>query len=845
MGNDESLPILDFGQKDLNCSRQNLTTFPFRVPPNHPIESINLSNNLIKVIPPCLHKLQILDYSDNNLQCISPEIEKALLTYKQLRCLNLSRNSIEIIPSSLKLIKTIKVLVLNSNKIRHFDIKFDNLEKLDISCNQLSDFKIYNKAMQYLNLSFNQITKVDFGKNSLLARLQILFIAGNDLVSFPDSFEWPNLTHLDISYNKIQTKLPDFSKIAPKLEMIDFSYNRIEFFPDSLPLTITTIKAKNNLIADIPPLLRYSKLTTLYINENRIRSIPDLPPSLTDFLIDHNEISTDHSNINANLSLPNLSTLLFNNNQMNQLPFCRDCLKSIFLNISYNKLTEISGLANISDSICRLDLSCNSIRSIPPDLFLTLQQIDQLILFQNNIANIPNEVILSHLKVLNVSGNPLSSLPPLPSSLMVLSAQDCSFENFPICNMDELIELKSIDFSNNKISEIPIYKSNNKLFFETLQIILLSCNRISSFPVFCDSIEQIDLSHNLISSVSIVQTFEKLCELDVSYNQLTEFSINQIQPQLEIVKMSHNENLSFQFDSDYFPVLDCLDIGHTDVSINQKARNEVQSKGLRRTIREIIKSRSYSIKPSVKILTDNDSVGYAEKKGLRPTMEDSLIIRKLPSFELYGVIDGHGGAKTSNLVAFKLPQLIAMFDVKSLIDCISNVNHFLFEMKVNDGATLSLMLLKKDEKMFSLNIGDSRVIIVHKDMTVTPLTNDHKPFIRDELEQIRKCGNWISADGRIGGMLAVSRALGDFLLDGVSALPDIGEYIITENDYRAVIACDGVFDVLTNEEVGKIVCSEDLVSVAAYKIRNTAFSHLSDDNISVIVAELHSPSKTE
>ena len=52
------------------------------------------------------------------------------------------------------------------------------------------------------------------------------------------------------------------------------------------------------------------------------------------------------------------------------------------------------------------------------------------------------------------------------------------------------------------------------------------------------------------------------------------------------------------------------------------------------------------------------------------------------------------------------------------------------------------------------------------------------------------------------------------------------------------MACDGVFDVISNEKVGQIVLTEQSAPVAASKLRNAAYAMQSEDNISVIVVDL-------
>lgn len=68
---------------------------------------------------------------------------------------------------------------------------------------------------------------------------------------------------------------------------------------------------------------------------------------------------------------------------------------------------------------------------------------------------------------------------------------------------------------------------------------------------------------------------------------------------------------------------------------------------------------------------------------------------------------------------------------------------------------------------------------------------------------------------RVLGILAVSRSLGDHLYKRyVPADPYVNSVELTEDSEFVVIACDGVFDVLEDEEVCRIV-REEIVSVCS------------------------------
>ena len=110
-------------------------------------------------------------------------------------------------------------------------------------------------------------------------------------------------------------------------------------------------------------------------------------------------------------------------------------------------------------------------------------------------------------------------------------------------------------------------------------------------------------------------------------------------------------------------------------------------------------------------------------------------------------------------------------------------------------------------------------------MEVTALNRDHKPELKDEAERILKRGGRIDSfrdycnngepigPQRVWLMhqevpgLAMSRSMGDKVAHsvGVSADPEVKEFTLGLNDKFIVIASDGVWEFLSNEDVAGIV----------------------------------------
>jgi serine/threonine protein phosphatase PrpC len=131
--------------------------------------------------------------------------------------------------------------------------------------------------------------------------------------------------------------------------------------------------------------------------------------------------------------------------------------------------------------------------------------------------------------------------------------------------------------------------------------------------------------------------------------------------------------------------------------------------------------------------------------------------------------------------------------------------------------------------VYLINCGDSRAIFC-SDNQVVSSTVDHKPINQNERERIQNAGGSVMIQ-RVNGSLAVSRALGDYeykSVEGrgpceqlVSPEPEI--YVrerSLEKDEFVCLACDGIWDVMTNENLKEYIHSRLKVTDDLIKISN-------------------------
>jgi protein phosphatase 1L len=161
---------------------------------------------------------------------------------------------------------------------------------------------------------------------------------------------------------------------------------------------------------------------------------------------------------------------------------------------------------------------------------------------------------------------------------------------------------------------------------------------------------------------------------------------------------------------------------------------------------------------------------------------------------------------------------------------------------LNDGTTAVVGVIH-GQRIYVANAGDSRGIITQKSGKVMRMSIDHKPNREDEEKRIKKLGGRVIHWGRwrVEGVLAVSRAIGDVALQPyVSCEPEIREKDITPEDEYLILASDGVWDVMRNEDVGRLVKDineKDFINIAKIICQEASLLG-STDNITALVVDL-------
>jgi len=284
--------------------------------------------------------------------------------------------------------------------------------------------------------------------------------------------------------------------------------------------------------------------------------------------------------------------------------------------------------------------------------------------------------------------------------------------------------------------------------------------------------------------------------------------------------------------------------------------------------------------------------GSCVMQGHRNHMEDRVITQSYFNnlFSLYIVFDGHGGdtvvkyAKKEfadfllqrNMEMFtKFKDNMSLYDPAHIKDVLEesfpiydrqlmhkeDIHRALLDPKVRStsGCTCTGVIVTH-KHIITFNTGDSRTLLLDDGVmsdaepNVKFATKDHKPDDPEETKRINASGGFVSLPPqtyipRVNGQLALSRAFGDFQLkmsnkveqdqQAVITDPDVSIFPRDESISHIVVASDGVYDGLDNEEVMEFAISAE--STPDDRCRDMMLKSLknrSGDNMACIVIEL-------
>lgn len=271
------------------------------------------------------------------------------------------------------------------------------------------------------------------------------------------------------------------------------------------------------------------------------------------------------------------------------------------------------------------------------------------------------------------------------------------------------------------------------------------------------------------------------------------------------------------------------------------------------------------------------SCGWAEDIGRREEMEDGFVFvdcfgnKEKSSF--FSIYDGHGGRQCVDFVTQHLHDVVLREMSRpqctvpdALMRAFAKTDSDMRNQGiVNSGCTACVCVLHEEQGrrlIYTAHLGDARAVLCRQGGHAARLTSpsDHKATDPHEMRRVIEAGGAI-VNERVNGMLAISRAFGDFQLkmprlqqDVVSYIPDITSTELTDQDAFVIVACDGLWDVIDDQEAVEIVCEAQRIlstmlpsgpntyhysaKILARTLVEEALARGSSDNISALLVSL-------
>ena len=401
--------------------------------------------------------------------------------------------------------------------------------------------------------------------------------------------------------------------------------------------------------------------------------------------------------------------------------------------------------------------------------------------------------------------------------------------------------LMNKNLSNNKNS-IDITSNN---FIHTIQ----TSKENSSHPQYLDNNSSYFSKHNSKNKFNDNTTNNQ----KQKSRRLSDFSKYESRPSMQVynsnMKNDENDNEEEWDHAQYMGIRKTT----YDPGLRQRKK---KNKNLVNLLKNTFLNSEFSQNTYIKSC-ESITVPGKKENGNKKVNQDSYIIERningILNFNIFGVLDGHGeyGHYASQFVSRyvishiknhpvikkcdepkEIYQKLTLNGYQIIANIFTDADVQIQKEKfdVQNSGTTCIIVIQLEEKIICANTGDSRAIMIYDtnysdnliNTKIYNLSYDCKPELPNECQRIYECGGcveravdeneqeggpyrvWVYGEDYPG--LAMSRSIGD--LDakkiGVIPNPQIVEYTLDSNSKYMLIASDGIWEFITNEEAMRI-----------------------------------------
>ena len=416
-----------------------------------------------------------------------------------------------------------------------------NISNFTLTCPMSSNLEI-------LDLQNNGLKSTPFDScPSYFSNLTHVFLENQQLrLDDKPMFKFPNsLIYLSLHRCSLHNLPRSTFDGLIHLQMLNISNNNISSFHNGVFHDLTSLlvlRIDNNVLTtlNMSVFQRLKSLQHLHLRGNYLHDIDgeiSVLPSLRKIVLTDNIFTV-------------IRTKLFRDSPM---------LTVIFLDSNNISNIESESFFNMT-SLKALVLASNMLTYINPcRWFDNIPKIEYLFLSLNNIKNVEGLQCLSQMKVLNLLGNKLSTIPAFRNcvKLEVLDLGINAIFNVSGDEFTPAIRLSDVYLDVNKIFSINIFSNSN-----SIKKLYLNFNNLTHIPALCfnglQNLKTLNLSYNQIEHVGAYAFPQNLQNLNLFHNELSDLdSINQNLPKLHKLAIGHNKLTKFDM---YLPSVVNFDI---------------------------------------------------------------------------------------------------------------------------------------------------------------------------------------------------------------------------------------------------------------------------------------------
>ncbi|XP_035710126.1 protein artichoke [Folsomia candida] len=533
------------GLRELRLQNNEITTIPAGVLEGlETLEEVHLENNRLNGIKGLdnLRRIRHVTLSRNSFEKVTAD----MLPGTELSSLSLGHNNIKgISDGAFANQTTLSLLYLGNNRLTRLGQRafsgLRSLERLYLQRNNISwihgdAFSSQTKALQYLDLSFNQLKTINRAIFSGLAFIEEINLSHNDISTLEDgSFSnLRSLRILDLSTNRIQS-LHYASTFHPAgLEILKICCNTLSELLIGIPATSSSSSLssgetgsltsprfqsppialkeldlqQNDLTGSVVRQLNLGRLEVLQISGNNLTDMDenmlDGFPSLNFFSAEKSHITSLPGNV-FKLNL-NLAVIRLSDNFISHIP------DSVFIPAGIGGGQAGAGVSPLRE----LHLRHNRLRAFPYKALGNSTLLEVLTLSGNRINTLDlNRIMLPRIKQLDMNDNRLTKIMggSMTKSTPLLQVVDFGENNISRVSDDLVrnVSLTQINFGGNSLQKVPFAFSER--FVTSAFVLNMSGNPLINFYT----------ENHPSRNFSVMDLY--LCETNVSFLTSEEFKI--------------------------------------------------------------------------------------------------------------------------------------------------------------------------------------------------------------------------------------------------------------------------------------------------------------------------------